>query len=107
MNILLAAIIFSFFAVFAPTSHGDRPLLHADPVNGEIAYSNFKLPIGYRPNFKTLTKSLVPNIVPVNLFVVEFFTEKFEQLLNNKYELRKNILSIWSSPFSFCEVLQV
>ncbi len=107
MNILLAAIIFSFFAVFAPTSHGDRPLLHAESVNGEVAYSDFKLPIGYRPNFKTLIKSLAPNIVPVNLFVAEFFIEKFKLFLNNKYELRSNILSVWSSPFSFCEVLQV
>ncbi|MCM2353537.1 MAG: hypothetical protein NDI63_07945 [Pseudobdellovibrio sp.] len=108
MSILLAAIIFTFFAVFAPNSHGDRPLLLADHKEGEIQYSEFKLPIGRLQAQAEVENTLYP------LFVSPYFILLYAQILDisalflkQSFSLKNNLLSVHTSPFVFCEILQV
>lgn len=107
MNVLLAAIIFTFFAVFAPTSHGDRPLLHADHKNGEIQYSDFKLPLARLQSHVTVEKTFS------FLFLSSYFIAVIPPAINEFTFLKKSfvqkdkLLSFHTSPFVFCEILQV
>lgn len=108
MNILLAAIIFTFFAVFAPSSHGDRPLLHAAQSNGEIQYLNFKLPIA-RLQAAGLVTRIAVSVLPAPFFI--FFepvsTQTLVSFLKQDFILIKKILTFPNSPLTFCEVLQI
>lgn len=107
MNILLAAIIFTFFAVFAPTSHGDRPLLHADHSNGEVAYLDFKIPIARLQAATTIEKAFTPVLVSHFFTTFELLTFKPYLFLPTVFSKNIKILIIDSTPFVFCEILQV
>lgn len=108
MNVLLAAIIFSFFAVFAPNSHGDRPLLLADQKNGEIQYSDFKLPIGRLQAQAEVEDSSLPLFVsPYFILVYAPVFDISALFLKRSFSLKNNLLSVHTSPFVFCEILQV
>ncbi len=108
MNVLLAAIIFTFFAVFAPNSHGDRPLLLADQKNGEIQYSDFKLPIGRLQTQIEIEKTFLPLFVSPYFILVYIQTFDISSLfLKQSFTLRNKLLSFHTSPFVFCEILQV
>lgn len=108
MKIFLAAIIFSFFAVFAPSSHGDRPLLHAEPTNGTIKYSDFKLPIA-RLHVQNKIERLRIAVVHTNgsffldtLNPFSLFKSSFKS-----YDRDGQILSFKVAPLIFDEVLQI
>lgn len=105
MNIFLSAIIFSFFAVFAPTSHGDRPLLHADRTNGEIAYSDFKLPLARLQTMVVSVKIKATIVLSVFLIASDIFNIHFN--LQKILAFIENQISLQSCPFIFCEILQV
>lgn len=107
MNIFLAAIIFTFFAVFAPTSHGDRPLLHADQTNGEIAYSNFKLPIARLQSVISIEKALPPLLVSHYFTSTESVTFEPLLFLRKIFSQNNKLLIFHKSPLVFCEILQV
>lgn len=108
VNVLLATIIFTFFAVFAPTSHGDRPLLHADHKNGEIQYSDFKLPIGRLQAHAEVKDTSLPLFVsPYFILVYAPVFDISALFLKQSFTLQNKLLSIHTSPFVFCEILQV
>lgn len=108
MNVLLAAIIFTFFAVFAPNSHGDRPLLLADQKNGEIQYSDFKLPIARLQAQAEVAKTLLPLFI--SLYFIPVYKLAFDissLFLKPIFTLQNTLLSFHTSPLVFCEILQV
>ena len=108
MNILLAAIIFTFFAVFAPTSHGDRPLLHADHKNGEVQYLDFKLPIARLQAQAEVQDTSIPLWLSPYFALVLAPAFKISSLfLKQIFTLRYKLLSVRTSPFLFCEILQI
>lgn len=107
VRLILAAIIFAFFAVFAPTSHGDRPLLFAEQQQDKIEYPDLKLPLARmqknaRPNKHT------PQLL-ANFYFLTLIQFSLETPVTPEPPLLATnlILAFSTSPLIFSEILHV
>lgn len=109
MRLLLAAILFLFFAIYAPTSHGDRPLLFSkQQQQDKIEYSQFKLPLARQQAAVPSIKTVSVNYKSTSFFSVFLIPFQAPALLSNyKPTDQTHLLFFSSAPLVFFEILQV